>query len=158
MKVSVFFVTLLALAIALCLLANAEPVKTAKCLSDEICAAIPTEFGYVDNTSYALANDFSSLNCVGDVCVVVCAESTNFNEIGVFYVNDPSDVKACANFLQRYLRERKHRFENGVIYDVKEYPKFENATVTVSDHYVVYTILDRESTFVVKDILKNNLK
>ena len=76
----------------------------------------------------------------------------------MFYVNDPSAVKKCVTLLERYLCERKDRFEIGVVYDLDEYPKFENATVIVSGQYVVYTILDRENICVVKDVIKTTLK
>ena len=115
---------------------------SAKAISETIQAAIPAEFGYVDNTEYAVRHELSNLTCVDDCYVVVCAESTNFNEFGVFHVDNESNVKRCAKQLTEYIARRKIQFQNGVIYDINEYPKFENAKVTAIDCYVIYTILD----------------
>lgn len=115
---------------------------SAKAISEVIQMALPTEFGYVDNTEYAMKHELSVLTCVNDSHVVVCAEATNFNEFGVFYVENERDVKRCVKQLTEYVARRKAQFQNGVIYDINEYPKFENAKVTAIGRYVIYTILE----------------
>ena len=99
------------------------------------------EFGYVDNTEYFMQHDFHNLTFVDDSCIVTCADSSNFNEFGVFHVSDSQDAKRCEKILKKYIESAKHRFQSGVIYDVAEYPKFENAKTYVFGNYVLYMIL-----------------
>ena len=118
----------------------------AETISEMIRKAAPTEFGYLDNTEYYMQYYFSAFSYVDDSCIVTCTESTNFNEFGVFHVKSTSDVKLCEKQVKAYLTNAKERFKNGVVYDINEYPKFENAKVTVVGQYVIYTILDTSQT------------
>lgn len=111
-------------------------------ISKAIQAVIPTEFGYVDNTEYLMKHKFSLLPGISDSHIVVSADSTNFSEFGVFRVEDTDAAKQCAKLLSKYLNERKAQFQSGVVYNVSEYPKFENAKVTVIKPFVIYTILN----------------
>ena len=120
----------------------AESQMSAEAVSEIIRRAAPADFGYVDNTEYAMQRDFAVLSFVDDSCIVVCAESTNFSEFGVFHVKNEKDVRRCERYLQSYLNDRKAQFESGVIYDVAEYPKFENASVFSVGQFIVYAILD----------------
>lgn len=147
MKKFVFSVFLLLfVAVLLCQSIFAAPSADAETVSEMIRKAAPTEFGYLDNTEYYMQYYFSSLSYVDDSCIVTCTESTNFNEFGVFHVKNPSDAKLCEKQLKAYLANAKERFKNGVVYDINEYPKFENAKVTVIGQYVIYTILDASQT------------
>lgn len=120
----------------------AEKQTDAESVSETIRLAVPADFGYVDNTEYAMQRDFAELSYVDDACIVVCVESTNFSEFGVFHVKNEKDAARCERYLRSYLTKRKSQFETGIIYDVAEYPKFENAKVFSSGTFVVYTILD----------------
>lgn len=125
----------------LCSLAvHAEEISAAS-LSSIIQAEIPVKFGYVDNTEYCMQYELKGLSGIDDSHIVVCADATNFNEIGVFHVESAANAKRCAKQLSEYLKQRNTRFQNGVIYDINEYPKFENAKVTVLGSYIIYTIL-----------------
>ena len=120
----------------------AETNTSAEAVSEVIRKAVPADFGYVDNTEYAMQHDFAELSFVDDSCIVVCAESTNFNEFGVFHTKSEKDARQCERYLRAYLAKRKTQFESGVVYDVAEYPKFENADVFSVGQFVVYAILD----------------
>ncbi len=103
--------------------------------------AIPITFGYIDNTEYYSKCYFSQMNGILDCYIATSAESTNFNEFGIFHLNSKADVKSAKKILQMYLEKRRSEFENGVIYNIEEYPKFQNASVFSAGNYVCYTIL-----------------
>ncbi len=103
--------------------------------------AIPTEFGYIENTQYYLKNYFSDLNGVDDCYIATSAASTNFNEFGIFRFQSKKTAKDAKKMFLEYLERRKEEFESGVIYNVDEYPKFQNASVFSAGNYVCYTIL-----------------
>lgn len=156
-KVLLFFIVT-ALFLTSPLNAYAERQVSAEAVSEVIRRAAPVDFGYVDNTEYAMQHDFAELSYVDDSCIVVCAESTNFNEFGVFHVENTSDVRLCEKYLKSYLAKRKSQFQNGVIYDIAEYPKFENAKVLVADHYIIYVILDAAQGKAAGDAIKQFVK
>lgn len=135
------FLTVAILFFSLCSSATAQELG-AKALSEIIQEAIPVEFGYVDNTSYCMHHDLENLSGIDDSYVVVCAEATNFNEFGVFHCQSSTDTKHCVKQLNEFLEKRKTQFRSGVIYDINEYPKFENAKVISFGQYVIYVILD----------------
>lgn len=145
MKRALLYVTITAYLLLGCLSVHAQEMS-AKSLSAIIQAEVPVKFGYVDNTEYCIQYDLKGLFGVDDSHIVVCADATNFNEIGVFHVEGAANTKRCAKQLSEYLKQRKTRFQNGVVYDINEYPKFENAKVTVIGQYVIYTILTPSHT------------
>lgn len=132
--------------------------KSAESVSEIIRRQAPEDFGYLDNTEYYMQYYFSELSFVDDACIVACNESTNFNEFGVFHVKSESNIKPCVKVLQSYLQKAKARFKSGIVYDVQEYPKFENAKVTVIGQYVIYTILDSKQSKAALDAVKNFLQ
>lgn len=113
----------------------------AKAIGTVVENAIPLEFGYIDSTEYYMGNYFSSLKGVDDSYIATAAESTNFNEFGIFHLKDKADLRAAKEILRAYLDRRKQEFESGVIYNVDEYPKFQSATVITFGSYICYTIL-----------------
>ena len=137
--------------------ANAQSIS-AETLSKAIQSAVPVEFGYVDNTDYLMKREFSSLQNACKSHIVVCADSTNFSEFGVFLVEEAKDVKPCVERLGAYLDKRKEQFKNGIVYNANEYPKFENAKVFTVGQCVVYTILDPVQNATVVQTVKNILK
>ena len=157
MKKITLFLFVLLLLLSFGLTVSATDVSANR-ISETVQKQVPIEFGYVDNTEYYMQHYFSQFSFVDDSSIVVASESTNFNEIGVFHIAKREDVKKCARLLTEYLNEAKIRFQSGVIYDIKEYPKFENAKVTVIDQYVIYTILDkqqgRDALRAVRDLLQ----
>lgn len=114
---------------------------SAKSIGKTVEKAIPLEFGYVDNTEYYMNRHFSELKDADDSYIVTSAESTNFNEFGIFHFKNKSELKAAKQVLRDYLTTRRTEFESGVIYNTAEYPKFQNATVMTFENYVCYTIL-----------------
>lgn len=133
------------------------PFTSAKTIGEVVERAIPTEFGYVDNTKYYMSNYFGGLRGVDDSYIVTSAESTNFNEFGIFHLKNKADLRLAKKILRDYLDRRKTEFEGGVIYNVEEYPKFENASVVSFGNYICYTILQpsdvKKATSAVKDLL-----
>ena len=64
------------------------PFTSTKTIGRTVEKAIPAEFGYVDNTEYYMNRYFSSLTSVDDSYIVTSAESTNFNEFGIFHLKN----------------------------------------------------------------------
>lgn len=137
------FFTLLLL-LAFCLPLSARETLDAKGVSEAIQKSVPTEFGYVDNSEYYMSSYFSALKGVDDFHIVTCADSTNFSEIGVFHMKDAAHLAHNQKLLKKYLLQIKSNFENGVVYNTKEYPKFENAKVFAKGEYLVYVVLNKE--------------
>lgn len=131
--------------------------KSAKAIGKTVEKVIPAEFGYVDNTEYYMKRYFSSLNSVDDSYIATSSESTNFNEFGIFHLENKAELKAAKKTLRDYLDKRKSEFESGVIYNTAEYPKFQNATVITFDNYICYTILNpsdlKKASLAVKELL-----
>ena len=141
---NLFRLTLTALLLlTLCLPLSAKDIRDAKEVSEAIQKAAPTEFGYVDNSEYYMSSYFSTLKDVDDVHIVTCADSTNFSEIGVFHLKDCAHLAHNQKLLKQYLAKIKANFESGVVYNTKEYPKFENAKVFSNGNYLVYVVLDK---------------
>lgn len=153
-----FFLVLLALLLCIPLSAMANP--NAKSVSEKIQEACPAKFGYVDNSEYYMSSYFSALEDVDDFHIVTCADSTNFNEIGVFHLKDTSHLASNQKLLKKYLLKIKQNFESGVVYNTAEYPKFENAKAFAVGNYLVYVVLDRDASKkaeqVVRDILSKS--
>ena len=159
-KMQIVTLSLLILLISLLLFPSAFAASdlSAETFSEVIRKAAPVEFGYLDHTEYYMQHFFSDLSYVDDSCIVVCADSTNFNEFGVFHISNKEDVKRCEKSLKRYVSTAREHFKNGVIYDIKEYPKFENARVIVAGDYVIYMILDNEQGAAALSAIKQYLK
>ncbi len=123
--------------------AGAEDLSftSAKTIGQTIENAIPIEFGYIDNTEYYMSRYFASMNGVDDCYIVTSAESTNFNEFGIFHLKTRNDIKTAKKVLRSYLDKRKTEFEGGIVYNADEYPKFQNASVFAVGNYICYTIL-----------------
>ena len=140
-----FFVLILAM-ILLSFSAFAAPVNSAKGIGGLIQRIAPSDFGYIDSTEYYFNHYFQDLCGVDAAYIITCADSTNFNEIGVFHVDSDSCVKDNVCKIQKYLDTAKSNFESGVMYNPEEYSKFKNAKVEAFGNYIVYTILDKEPT------------
>ena len=129
----------------------------AKSIGTVVEKAVPLEFGYVDNTEYYMNRYFSKLKNADDCYIVTSAESTNFNEFGIFRFKNKSELKAAKHVLRDYLATRRTEFESGVIYNTAEYPKFQNATVLTFENYICYTILTpsdlKKATAAAKELL-----
>lgn len=158
MKKVVCFILLGAMMLLFCQSVLAVPSTNAETVSEIIRKAAPTEFGYLDNTEYYMQYYFPMLSYVDDCCIVTCTESTNFNEFGVFHVKNVSDAKLCEKQLKTYLSNAKERFKSGVVYDINEYPKFENAKVTAIGQYIIYTILDASQSKAAIDAVRQFLQ
>ena len=130
---------------------------TAK-MAEDLCKAIPTEFGYIDNTEYHRQCYFKELPFVDDCCIMINADSTNFNEIGIFHVKNKRDAKLCEKQVAQYLTDMRDRFMNGVIYDIDEYPKFENATTVTINDFVFYVILSPEQKAAALTVIQTMVK
>ena len=137
------FVILLVLTLILPI--SAAPTTDARTLNEAIQKACPVEFRYVDNTEYYMSTYFSDMKNVDDFHIITCADSTNFNEIGVFHVKDTGSIQSNTKTLKKYLLKIKQNFENGVVYNTMEYPKFENAKVFAVGNYLIYTVMDKDN-------------
>lgn len=128
-----------------------------KMIGKAIEKAVPLQFGYIDNTEYYLRRYFSALPSVDEGYIATSAESTNFNEFGIFRLKNRADQKSAKKMLQNYLAQRKSEFENGVVYNIEEYPKFQNATVVSFENYICYAILThsdiKKATLAAKELL-----
>ena len=76
---------------------------SAEAISEMIRAEATCDFGYVDNTEYYMQYYFHELSFVDDSCIVTCADSSNFNEFGVFHVSCERDVAKCEKVLKKYV-------------------------------------------------------
>ena len=154
MKALFRFLFYVLLVLCLCIPLSAKENPDAKTVSEALQKACPTEFGYVDNSEYYMRTYFSDLADIDDFHIVTCADSTNFSEIGVFHMKDTAHLSQNQKLLKKYLAKIKSNFENGVVYNTKEYPKFENAKVFASGRYLVYAVLDRDGVTKVETALR----
>lgn len=113
---------------------------------NDIIENAPVEFGYCDVSEYYLKNYFSELVGVEEGKIYTCNESSNFNEFGVFKFVTAKDAKKGLAIIDRYLSAAKKEFENGIIYDVSEYPKFTGARSERFGNYLIYTIIDPQES------------
>ena len=110
--------------------------------------------GYVDVSEFYFEHNFKELKNVISVKILVSTESSNFDEIGVFEFENERSAKRSVKFINEYVDGIVANFKNGVIYDIKEYPKFENASVIRSSHIVIYTVLDKNKSEPIIDLAK----
>ena len=155
-KIGILIASILLFAALLCITCHA--LVAANTIAEAISKAIPCDFGYLDNTKYQMQCFFSDMTFVDDSCIMVCSDSKNFNEFGVFHVKNNQEAEKCEKILKNYLDLSCSRFMNGVVYDVEEYPKFKNAKIFVIDDYVIYTILDLPQTQCALQTVKELLK
>lgn len=158
MKKLFYSFLLILLTLALCTPLSAKEKLDAKLVNKALQNACPTEFGYVDNSEYYMGSYFSSLEDVDDFHIVTCADSTNFSEIGVFHLKNTSHLSQNQKLLKKYLAKIKANFENGVVYNTKEYPKFENAKVFSKGEYLVYVVLNKEEALRAEKAFENTVK
>lgn len=144
MKILKLTLPLLLLSLLLVVTISAKSTPDAQTLSAAIQKSCPARFGYVDNTQYYMSSYFSDLKDVEDFCIATAADSTDFSQIGVFRMKSNSSIATNKKMLSDYVKHSKKTFENGIVYNTQEYPKFENATVIGKDNYLVYVILDKE--------------
>lgn len=115
----------------------------------------PSDFGYC-NVSEFLSKDFSSQTEGLIECnIFKCNESSNFNEFGVFEFTDIKTAKKGEKVIKQYIEQSKREFENGIIYNTSEYPKFKSAMVKRYDNFIIYTILNKDETEKVYNIISN---
>ena len=117
------------------------------------------EFGYCDVSEYYLQNYFGELVGVEEAKIYACNESSNFNEFGVFKFETSKAAENGLRALDSYITTAKKEFENGIIYDVSEYPKFSGARVERLGNYLIYTILNpKESQSAFETVKKTENK
>ncbi len=127
--------------------------KTASQLAAVIEKAAPTNGGYSSAES-----DFVDFNMKGvsEICdeyvIKLSSADTDMSEFGVFHAKTSSDAEKISELCQKYVDKVKTNYNPD--YLPEEYPKIQNAKVTVWGNYVVYTMLtDSERTAVVSAIL-----
>ena len=147
MKIKILFIVL-ALALFSSCSAKAIPVFDLDLnqLSSNIIDCVPSDFGYCDVGDYYFDSYFGDLYGVKQFRIYRCNESTNFNEIGIFEFESPKLAREAEKIITNYLQRCKIEFENGIIYNADEYPKFKNASHKRIENVIIYTILDYEST------------
>lgn len=101
----------------------------------------------------AFGEDYQKLldACVDWEIDISDKQDSNINEVGVFRVENASDVKAVEKILKEYLKAQKLRLGDLLdSYNPAEKPKLDNAVVTVKGNYVIYSILSADDTKSVK--------
>ena len=117
-----------------------------------------SEFGYCDVSQYYLDSYFKTIDGITKAKISVSNDSSNFNEFGIFEFKTDSDAKKSVKNIKTYLLNAKKEFENGIIYDVEEYPKFENAKAERFGNIVIYTILNEDDSQKVYSEIKKQSK
>lgn len=117
-----------------------------------------SEFGYCDVSQYHLTSDFNPLSGLIEAKICVSNDSSNFNEYGIFKFSTPDDAQKAVSQIKNYLKKTKKDFESGIIYDIEEYPKFENADTILYGNYVIYTILKKDEKEKIFSEIKNYSK
>ena len=107
--------------------------------------AAPSDFGYCDVSDFYREAFLDRLDGVKECRIFKCNESTNFNEFGIFEFINAEKARKAEAYVKNYISESKREFENGIIYNVNEYPKFQNAEIKRFDNFIVYGILDSAS-------------
>lgn len=110
--------------------------------------------GYVDVTDFYYEHYFKEVDEIASVKILVNTESTNFDEIGIFEFKNDRSAKKYISVIKNYINGSVDNFKNGIIYDINEYPKFENASVVRNSNIVVYMILDKERSKEIINLLK----
>ena len=107
---------------------------------------INSEMGYCDVSQYYLENYFSKMPIPSAYKIFTSNDSTNFDEYGIFEFKTVKQAKQSASKIKDYLIQSKKEFQSGIVYNVEEYPKFENSTLKNYGRYIVYAILSPEKT------------
>lgn len=79
-----------------------------------------------------------------DYAVKLRASGANIDEYGIFKAKDKDSVEAVKKIVEDYLKMRVDTWMPE--YMPEEFPKMENASVKVIGNYVVYCILDEDTT------------
>ena len=100
-----------------------------------------SDIGYCDVSEYYRDNYFSDVLNIEECKIYTSNDSTNFDEFGIFRFTNEGDARRASDTIKNYLNNSKYEFENGIIYNIQEYPKFQNADVKIYGKYLIYTIL-----------------
>lgn len=110
--------------------------------------------GYVEVTDFYSEHNFKEIEGIKSAKILVSTESTNFDEIGIFEFNSEKSAKRSINIIKNYVNNSANNFKSGIVYDINEYPKFENASVIRNSNIVIYMILDKENSDEIISLLK----
>ncbi len=110
--------------------------------------------GYVDVSEFYYGHNFKEIKDIKSVKIFVSTESSNFDEIGLFEFNSEQSAKRSVKAIKNYIDNSANNFKNGIIYDINEYPKFENASVIRNENVVIYMILDKEKSESIINLMK----
>lgn len=100
-----------------------------------------SEIGYCDVSEYYRQNYFSDLQELEEYKIYTSNDSTNFDEFGIFKFKTEEAARKYIKAIKKYLTNSENEFQNGIIYNINEYPKFKNADVEILGKYLIYTIL-----------------
>lgn len=100
-----------------------------------------SDIGYCDVSEYYISNYFLDIKDIEEYKIYTSNDSTNFDEFGIFKFTTEKAARKYTNTVKNYLNKSANEFQNGIIYNINEYPKFQNADVKVFGKYLVYTIL-----------------
>ncbi len=137
--ISAVLCLILLLSLAACSKDYRDDLKASE-LASAIEKAAPAEGGYA-----AAESDFADFNMKGitDICdeyvIKLSSADTDMSEFGVFHAKNPTDAKKISDICQKYLDKTLANYNPD--YLPEEYPKIQNAKVTVYGNYVVYTML-----------------
>ena len=107
---------------------------------------LSSDIGYCDVSIYYRDNYFSDIINIEECKIYTSNDSTNFDEFGIFRFADENSARKARGMIKQYLNDSRNEFENGIIYNIQEYPKFQNADVKLYGKYLIYTILSPEKT------------
>ncbi len=133
---------------------------------DTVTAAVTAEDGYAAvEGSYINASAWGEdytilLEAVSDYRIVISDRADmNIDEIGVFHVENSSDVRDVERIVKEYLTAQQTRYKDLLqSYNPDELPKSENGKVTVCGQYILYTILDDDATAAAHEAFEGALK
>ena len=118
----------------------------------------PSDFGYCDVSEYYYETFLNRMQGLRECHISKCNESSNFNEFGVFEFINVNTAKKGEATIKKYLAQSRQEFENGIIYNISEYPKFKNAASKRYNNFVVYTILKAEEAKGAYNEISNYIK
>ena len=115
-------------------------------IEDVFSENLSSDIGYCDVSIYYRDNYFSDIIDIEECKIYTSNDSTNFDEFGIFRFTDENSARKARGIIKQYLNSCRNEFENGIIYNIQEYPKFQNADVKLYGKYLIYTILSPEKS------------
>lgn len=151
--------------LAACDKSNYRDDLTAAAVMDTVKVAASAEGGYkVAGDSYINESNWGAeyedmLGRLADYQILLATDtSQNVNEIGILRTKSTGDAKKIKAVVDDYIAAVQARMKPLLeSYNPNEIPKLNNAKVTVCGTYVLYTILDADTTVKAHDAFEGAL-